>query len=115
MKSEKIRRAIGGIDDDIIEDADRVKVSGSNKRIWVRRAVIAAAAVLLLAGAIVLPGVLKQNAPVVDKLPEVKNNGKTGAETVPIRPDAQCLFILPFCIRRVNGFLRFCGKRVDKA
>lgn len=80
MKSEKIRRAIGSIDDDIIEDADRVKVSGSNKRIWVRRAVIAAAAVLLLAGAIVLPGVLKQNAPVVDKLPEVKNNGKTGAE-----------------------------------
>lgn len=83
MKSEKIRRAIGEIDDDIIEAADGVKVSGSNKKIWVRRAVIAAAAVLLLTGAIALPGVLKQNAPVVDKPPAVENDGKTGAETVP--------------------------------
>ncbi len=65
MKSEKIRRAIGGIDDDIIESADSKKTRKSGVA-WIRWSSVAAVFVLLLTGAFVLPGVFKQNNPIVD-------------------------------------------------
>lgn len=80
MKSEKIRRAIGGIDDDIIEAAESRNVSKSSSKIWVRWGAVAAAFVLLLTGALTLPGVLKQNSPVVDNASVTEGANKTGAE-----------------------------------
>ena len=80
MKSEKIRRAIGGIDDDIIEAAESRRVSRTSSKVWVRCGAVAAAFVLLLTGALTLPGVLKQNSPVIDNTSVAEGTNKTGAE-----------------------------------
>ena len=80
MKSEKIRRAIGGIDDDIIESAESEKLSKTNSKIWVRWGAVAAAFVLLLTGALTLPRVLKQNSPVFDNTSAAEGTNRTGAE-----------------------------------
>lgn len=65
MKSEKIIRAIGGIDDDIIEASESVKTSNPRERIWIKWSFVAAAAILVIAtGAMILPGMLKGNDPI---------------------------------------------------
>lgn len=80
MKSDRIRRAIGGIDDDMIEAAESRKVLKTNSKKWARWGAVAAAFVLLLTGALTLPGVLKQNSPVIDNTSVAEGTNKTGAE-----------------------------------
>ena len=81
MKSDKIRRAIGGIDDDIIEAAESIKTQKSNSKILIRWGAVAAAFVLLLTGALTLPGVLKQNSPAIEGTITADGSLKTDAET----------------------------------
>ena len=50
MKSEMIRRAIGGIDEDIIEAADKQPVSKNNRTLWIRWGSVAAVTVFILSG-----------------------------------------------------------------
>ena len=66
MKSNDLMRAIGGIDDDLIEGAEKQQSERHTRISWVKWGSIAAALALAVAlGAIMLPGVLKSNQPAV--------------------------------------------------
>ena len=55
MKSEELRRAIGGVDEDLIEGADLKPEKNRQKNVWAIVVPIAAAAAIVLASVIVLP------------------------------------------------------------
>lgn len=59
MKSERLRRAIGGIDADIIEAAEN-RPANYGGQAWIKWGAVAAAVVIVTAGAFTLPGLLKQ-------------------------------------------------------
>ena len=80
MKSDRIRRAIGGIDDDIIEAADSGKTD-IYRPIRTRWVSVAAVFVLLLSGAFVLPGILKQSDPAKDPGTRSTMTGGEGTKT----------------------------------
>ena len=65
MKSEKLIKAIGGIDDDIIESADKKTAGSSRGPRWVKIAVAAAVLAAIAIGAVAL-------------LPAMMNNGGVG-------------------------------------
>ena len=66
MKEDMMRRAIGAIDDRLIEGAEKQQSANRARISWVRWASIAAAAVLAVSlGVAVLPGILKGNGPAV--------------------------------------------------
>ena len=66
MKEDIMIRAIGGIDDKLIEGAEKEQKLSSAKVSWLKWGSIAAAFVLVVAmGVMVLPGMLKGNNPVV--------------------------------------------------
>ena len=85
MKSEKIIRAIGEIDDDIIEKAENIK-SSTVKSKSVSRWGAVAAAVVFLTGAITLLGILKKNSPTTNN--PSKTNGSSKTDTVTSRQDS---------------------------
>ncbi len=80
MKSEKIRRAISELDDDLIEAADMIpekSVSGSFRK-W---SAAAAVLVILIAAGFLMRGILtKQVLPVEEKLPVSSDAAETTAE-----------------------------------
>jgi hypothetical protein len=55
MKSEELRRAIGGVDEDLSEGADLKPEKNRQKNVWAIVVPIAAAAAIVLASLIVLP------------------------------------------------------------
>ena len=55
MKSEVLRRAIGGVDEDLIEGADLKPEKNRQNNVWAIVVPIAAAAAIVLASVIVLP------------------------------------------------------------
>lgn len=60
MKEDMMRRAIVGIDDKLIEDADKEQVAHRKKISWIKWGSIAAAFVFVVAmGAMIVPGMLK--------------------------------------------------------
>ena len=85
MKSEKIIRAIGEIDSDIIEEAEDIDVSDVKRKTAVRWGSIAAAIVLLV-GAITLSGILNKNSPTINN--PSKTNGSSKTDTVTSRQDS---------------------------
>ena len=60
MKSDPIRRALGNIDDEIIEAADRRSPERANSRPWVRRASLAAAFLLVLTVVLSVSGLFRK-------------------------------------------------------
>lgn len=70
MKSEKLIKAIGGIDDDIIESADKKTEGSSRGPRWVKIAVAAAVLAAIAIGAVaLLPAMLKDGWAVTSVLP----------------------------------------------
>lgn len=61
MKKDRINRVIGGIDDDIVEMAENKTKAKQKKVSWVKWGSIAAAFVLVLSAAFIVPGVLNRN------------------------------------------------------
>ena len=62
MKDDMMRRAIVGIDDKLIEDADKTQVKNRKKLSWIKWGSIAAMFVLVVAmGVMILPGMLKDD------------------------------------------------------
>ena len=61
MKKDSINRVIGGIDDDIVEMAENKTKTNQKKFSWVKWGSIAAAFVLVLSAAFIVPGVLNRN------------------------------------------------------
>ena len=55
MKSDKLQRAIGRIDDDLIEAADREGISMKRKKIFTRVGLLAACLALVVTAAVVVP------------------------------------------------------------
>ena len=78
-KEDTMRRAIGGIDDDLIEGSEKTAVKKTAGMSWVRWGTIAAAFVLVAAfSAFVLPGMLKNNGPVIPDTPTAPSGNGTG-------------------------------------
>ena len=75
MKSEDLRKAIGGVDDDLIEAAERPE-KNNKKNIWSIVIPIAAAVVLILAAAVTIPGIIKSNRPGTN--PGKNTSGESG-------------------------------------
>ena len=63
-----------------VHAADGTKTTGARKGIWIKWGATAAAFVLLLTGALALPKLLKQNAPVIDNASADRTAEKSGAE-----------------------------------
>ena len=78
-KEDTVRRAIGGIDDDLIEGSEKTAVKKTAGMTWVRWGSIAAAFVLVAAFcAFVLPGMLKNNSLVIPDTPTAPSENGTG-------------------------------------
>lgn len=79
MKSEDLRKAIGGVDDDLIEAAKKPE-KNNKKNIWSIVMPIAAAAAVVLAAAITIPGIIKSNRPETDsgKNTSIEGGGERG-------------------------------------
>ncbi|MBR6426908.1 MAG: hypothetical protein IKS28_03680 [Clostridia bacterium] len=78
-KEDTVRRAIGGIDDDLIEGSEKTAVKKTAGMSWVRWGTIAAAFVLVAAFSVfVLPGMLKNNGPVIPDTPTAPSGNGTG-------------------------------------
>lgn len=63
MKSDKLQSAVGAIDDDLIEAADRETGTARSKRLWARVGLAAACLALVVAAAFALPGLLGRDSP----------------------------------------------------
>ena len=63
MKSDELRKAIGNVDEDLIEAADLKPEKNRQKNVWAIAAPIAAAAAAVLLAAILLPGIIQRNRP----------------------------------------------------
>lgn len=74
MKSEELRRAIGGVDEDLIEGADLKPEKNRQKNVWAIVAPIAAAAAIVLASVIVLPEIMTENRQGVGPGPGPEND-----------------------------------------
>ena len=86
-KEDKMRFAIGEIDDKLVEGAREVKAKKTVKYSWLKWGSVAAALVLVIAlGAFALPGMLKGNDPVTPVTPDNPdvsgNEGGTVSEGV---------------------------------
>lgn len=80
MKSEKIRRAIGGIDDDIIEAAEKTKTPDTRGKINTKLTFVAVAVLVVAMTAMILPMALKRTDPGIGPGNITGSNGKTDAE-----------------------------------
>ena len=77
MKEDMMRRAIGGIDDNLIKGAEKTPKENRSTVSWVRLGSIAAAFVLVIAmGIMILPGMFKTDTPVVT--PDTPSTGSKG-------------------------------------
>ena len=70
MKSDELRKAIGNVDEDLIEAADLKPDKNRQKNVWAVAAPIAAAAAAVLLAAILLPGIIQRNRPGVGPGPQ---------------------------------------------
>ena len=79
MKNKELWSAVGEIDDDLIENADRPVKKKEFGTVWIRWGTLAAALVLIIAlGVFVLPGMFKGNAPQTPDKTLVNNEGGAG-------------------------------------
>ena len=92
MKSDKISRAIGGIDDDLIESADSGEAHrpGAIRTMWISAAAVF---VLLLAGAFALPGIFNGSDPTADPGEEASQGTTTGGAIPTGQPDSPWTFV----------------------
>ena len=82
MKEDIMRRAIGDIDEKLIEGAEKEPGTGGAKVSWLKWGSVAAAAVLIaVTGVTVLPGMLKGNGP-ADTSVTTQAGGNEGGEAV---------------------------------
>ena len=82
MKEDIMRRAIGGIDEKLVEDAEKEPGTDGAKVSWLKWGSVAAAAVLIaVTGVTVLPGMLKENGP-ADTSVTTQAGGNEGGEAV---------------------------------
>ncbi len=78
-KEETVRRAIGGIDDSLIEGAERIAPVKTVRKSRLRIGAVAAAAVLAAAlGAVLIPGILKNDVPVPPDTPNTRRAAEKG-------------------------------------
>lgn len=94
MKKDSINRVIGGIEDDIVEMAESKAKVNPHKVSWVKWGSFAAAFVLVLSAAFIVPGVLRQNSIVNPVIPSdntsqtAENSNNQGQSNNPDRNDS---------------------------
>ena len=64
MKSDELRKAIGEIDDDLIEASETAGKTEHTIISWTRWGAVAAALVCIITAAVIVPGMLTENVPV---------------------------------------------------
>ena len=77
MKNDMLIRAVGMIDDDLIEAADALPAANARK--WTKRAAVAAAFVFVTAAALAAPGILRSSGGPVMAPSQTCTSGAAGA------------------------------------